>query len=132
MQIEIIVNTYKNTVLKPCIHMIVERIQPLNIHVGRRLFLPHSDYEIPYVKNPASSIERRGLFIIRQRPTLPPGLPGSTIGAVGLNFRVRNGNGCDPYAMAAEKLSLIIDNLLGSSKLASRCIKNYGLSRTDY
>src|SRR5712691_8640100 len=35
----------------------------------------------------------------RQRPTLPPGDPGSTIGAGGLNGRVRNGNGCDPSAM---------------------------------
>ncbi len=35
----------------------------------------------------------------RQRPTLPPGHPDSTIGAGGLNGRVRNGNGCDPSAM---------------------------------
>src|SRR5262245_53360907 len=35
----------------------------------------------------------------RQRPTLPPGCPDSTIGARGLNGRVRNGNGCDPSAM---------------------------------
>src|SRR5438552_18912922 len=35
----------------------------------------------------------------RQRPTLPPGYPGSTIGAGGLIGRVRNGNGCDPSAM---------------------------------
>src|SRR5688572_26828289 len=35
----------------------------------------------------------------RQRPTLPPGCPDSTIGAGGLNGRVRNGNGCDPSAM---------------------------------
>ena len=39
---------------------------------------------------------------IRRRPTLPGGLPPSTIGAGGLNFRVRNGNGCDPAAMATE------------------------------
>ena len=32
----------------------------------------------------------------RQRPTLPPSCPGSTIGTSGLNFRVRNGNGCGP------------------------------------
>ena len=35
----------------------------------------------------------------RQRPTLPPGRPDSTIGAGGLNGRVRNGNGCGPSAM---------------------------------
>ncbi len=39
---------------------------------------------------------------IRRRPTLPGGLPPSTIGAGGLNFRVRNGNGCDPSAIATE------------------------------
>ena len=36
----------------------------------------------------------------RRRPTLPGGLPPSTIGAGGLNCRVRNGNGCFPAAMA--------------------------------
>lgn len=36
----------------------------------------------------------------RQRPTLPGSLPPSTIGAGGLNFRVRDGNGCGPTAMA--------------------------------
>jgi hypothetical protein len=39
---------------------------------------------------------------IRRRPTLPGGLPPSTIGAGGLNFRVRNGYGCDPSAIATE------------------------------
>ena len=45
-----------------------------------------------------------GLLIrlIRRRPTLPGGLPPSTIGAGGLNCRVRDGNGCDPTAMATE------------------------------
>jgi hypothetical protein len=46
----------------------------------------------------------RGLLcnMSRRRPTLPPRLQGSTIGAGGLNFRVRNGTGCDPSAMATE------------------------------
>jgi hypothetical protein len=39
---------------------------------------------------------------IRRRPTLPGSLPPSTIGAGGLNCRVRDGNGCDPTAMATE------------------------------
>ena len=46
-----------------------------------------------------------GLQKIRRRPTLPPGCPGSTIGAVRLNFRVRNGNGCDPAPMTTGKLA---------------------------
>lgn len=41
---------------------------------------------------------------IPRRPTLPPGCPGSTIGAGGLNFRVRNVTGCVPSAKATENL----------------------------
>ena len=37
----------------------------------------------------------------RRRPTLPRGLPRSTLGAGGLNFRVRYGTGCAPAAPAA-------------------------------
>jgi hypothetical protein len=42
------------------------------------------------------------LWVSRRRPTLPPGFPGSTIGAGGLNFRVRNGAGCIPSAITTE------------------------------
>jgi hypothetical protein len=38
--------------------------------------------------------------LFRRRPTLPGRFPPSTIGAGGLNFRVRDGNGCDSAAMA--------------------------------
>ena len=41
---------------------------------------------------------------VRRRPTLPPRSQGSTIGAVGLCFRVRNGTGRFPYAMTAVTL----------------------------
>jgi hypothetical protein len=41
---------------------------------------------------------------VRRRPTLPRGPPRSTIGAEGLNFRVRNGTGCFPFAMTTETL----------------------------
>ena len=40
----------------------------------------------------------------RQRPTLPHTCACSTIGAEGLNCRVRNGNGCFPLARATGKL----------------------------
>ena len=40
----------------------------------------------------------------RQRPTLPLSRPSSTIGAKELNFRVRDGNGCFLFAIAAEKI----------------------------
>ena len=54
------------------------------------------------------SFVRYGGFLrdeFRRRPTLPGGLPPSTIGADGLNFRVRDGNGCDPVAMVTGNLS---------------------------
>ena len=41
----------------------------------------------------------------RRRPTLPLRLQSSTIGAGGLNFRVRDGTGCIPSAMATETVS---------------------------
>ena len=45
-----------------------------------------------------------GLFLYSwQRPTLPQGLPSSTIGAGGLNFSVRNGKRCFPSAIATRK-----------------------------
>src|SRR5256885_16266234 len=39
----------------------------------------------------------------RRRPTLPRSLERSTIGAAGLNDRVRNGNGCGPCASVASE-----------------------------
>src|SRR6476646_9222145 len=39
----------------------------------------------------------------RRRPTLPRSRERSTIGAVGLNDRVRNGNECGPYALVASE-----------------------------
>ncbi len=38
-----------------------------------------------------------------RRPTLPPPRSGSTIGAAGLNCRVRNGNGCGPCALVVSR-----------------------------
>src|SRR5580765_3007929 len=46
----------------------------------------------------------RASILSRRCPTLPRRCQRSTIGAEGLNFRVRNGNGCDPSAMVAGKL----------------------------
>ena len=42
--------------------------------------------------------------VVRRRPTLPPRLRGSTIGAERLSFRVRNVAGRFPLAMAAVTL----------------------------
>ena len=40
-------------------------------------------------------------MVVRRRPTLPHTPVCSTIGAVGLSFRVRNGTGRFPHAMTA-------------------------------
>jgi hypothetical protein len=40
--------------------------------------------------------------LIGRRPTLPPTCAGSTIGAEELNFRVRDGNGCDLLATVTQ------------------------------
>ena len=40
----------------------------------------------------------------RQRPTFPRGRPRSIISAEGLNYRVRDGNGWNPFAIATGKL----------------------------
>ncbi len=58
-------------------------------------------------KEKAPVISHWGLVMNpRQRPTLPPTYAGSTIGGSRLNFRVRNGNGCDPAPMATGKLGV--------------------------
>ena len=51
-----------------------------------------------------SSLARFALKKLRRRPTLPHGRPCSTIGAGRLNFRVRDGIGCDPAAIATGNL----------------------------
>ena len=61
---------------------------------------------------PTSSLRKRkgpqscdwGPERLRRRPTLPHGVPCSTIGPGGLNFRVRDGIGCGPSGMAAGNL----------------------------
>src|SRR5207302_105898 len=50
-------------------------------------------------KNGPRCFRTAGLDYCRQRPTLPHSVPCSTIGGSRLNFRVRNGNGCDPAPM---------------------------------
>src|SRR3954465_11827702 len=54
----------------------------------------------PENENPRPRERDRGLSQrCRRRPTLPRPLGRSTIGAAGLNGRVRDGNGCGPCAL---------------------------------
>jgi hypothetical protein len=57
-------------------------------------------------KTRATATARVSHRLSRRRPTLPGGCPPSTIGAGGLNFRVRDGNGCGPTAMVTGNLAL--------------------------
>ena len=43
-------------------------------------------------------------------PALPHRLQCSTIGRLGLNHRVRDGNGCDPQAHRHQLFSVVLDN----------------------
>ena len=80
---------------------------------GASLFLRHVDpfgvgERCPSVRTtktprPLQLRARRGRFEkSRRRPTLPGSFPPSTIGAGGLHFRVRDGNGCFPAALPPE------------------------------
>src|SRR3954454_637436 len=53
----------------------------------------------------------------RRRPTLPGDLSPSTIGAGGLNCRVRDGNGCDPTAIATEICAFSFENSIASTSV---------------
>ena len=53
---------------------------------------------------------------VRRRPSLPPPGGGSTIGAEGLSFRVRNGTGRFPHAMTAVTLVPDPPCVLGGGK----------------
>src|SRR3954464_5095614 len=62
----------------------------------------------------------------RRRPTLPRSRDRSTIGAVGLNDRVRNGNGCGPDARVASKWNGgLVGWWIGRSQSTYRPIHQY-------
>ena len=44
--------------------------------------------------------------------TLPASCPASTINAGGLNFRIRNGNGCGPSALKHRDIKLMFNGIL--------------------
>ena len=56
-----------------------------------------------FVIKKAPLVSWRGFYVLNPAaPTLPHSRPCSTIGAKELNFRVRDGNGCDLLAIATE------------------------------
>ena len=72
------------------------RLSKYLIRLGtRRVGVPRKERPPAFARGPS--------IYSRRRPTLPHGLPCSTIGAGGLNFSVRNGKRCDPSAIATGK-----------------------------
>jgi hypothetical protein len=63
-------------------------------------------------------ISQHGLYLCRQRPTLPHTYAYSTIGPAGLNFRVRDGNGWFPRGKITD--NLIMRASLQRTNLVSR------------
>ena len=63
-------------------------------------------WDCPHLQKQKPGREDRAFAgLIGRRPTLPQTCACSTIGAEGLNCRVRDGNGCDPFAMITQKSS---------------------------
>ena len=79
-------------------------------------------------KEKAVEISLNGLYLCRQRPTLPHTFACSNIGPAGLNFRVRDGNGWIPRGK-------ITDNLIapGARKLLASGYKVFvGAQSSDH
>ena len=70
-----------------------------------RTYRPWRLQRLTIEKEKAVEISLNGLYLCRQRPTLPHTFACSTIGPAGLNFRVRDGNGWIPRGMITDFLS---------------------------
>jgi hypothetical protein len=81
------------------------RLIAVQAHTGQHTGGPHL-LLLTRKRARATAAARALQEISRRRPTLPGGCPPSTIGAGGLNFRVRDGNGCGPTAMVTGNLAL--------------------------
>src|ERR1700675_4371950 len=58
-----------------------------------------------YTKKGSDSTSNRSpMYLSWRRPTFPHSYPCSIIGPTRLNFRVRDGNGCDPRGLITRKL----------------------------
>src|SRR6202453_5475160 len=73
-------------------------------------------------KEKANLISQTGLYLCRQRPTLPHTFACSTIGPAGLNFRVRDGNGWSPRGKITDNLRRLAGvSLLPKSRSRAFC-----------
>jgi hypothetical protein len=63
-------------------------------------------------------------FLCRRRPTLPHTFACSTIGPAGLNFRVRDGNGCFPRGVITGKIEALWRRLSRQPKSRAFCARD--------
>ncbi len=61
---------------------------------------------IPLEMKKPAGFHQQAFFVTRQRPTFPLPHSSSIIGLGGLNFRVRDGNGCGPSGKATGNILL--------------------------
>ena len=73
------------------------------IHLPSLIWLLPTVSRAMVQKEKAIEISLHGLYLCRQRPTLPHTFACSTIGPAGLNFRVRDGNGWIPRGKITDK-----------------------------
>ena len=66
-----------------------------------------------------------------RRPTLPRSLDRSTIGATGLNFRVRNGTGCGPCALVVSQYGGVRRGEPGRTPTTGEWMAQYGKHMRD-
>src|SRR5437870_8433193 len=69
-----------------------------------------------FQKEKADHVSMIGLYLCRQRPTLPHTFACSTIGPAGLNCRVRDGNGWIPRGKITDKLGAFARRLSRAPK----------------
>ena len=65
---------------------------------------------IPRRNGKACWLSPAGFFVTRQRPTFPLPHSSSIIGLGGLNFRVRDGNGCGPSGKATGNILRVLSS----------------------
>ena len=81
--------------------------------------------ESPAHEQDSKRISLSSVLLVRwRRPTLPQGCPCSTIGACGLNFRVRYGTGCTPTARIASSRE-VLKKFVRRSARGCRCAGSY-------
>jgi hypothetical protein len=84
---------------RPTPPQMCEKYRTLSRGVCMSRVVPHQTFALPKEKGHAHRLRTAFGILSRRRPTFPRSYPRSIIGPARLNFRVRDGNGCDPRGM---------------------------------